>query len=74
MLEHARLESLAANVIEEKKWTRAKNCNVVHAVVHEIDAHGVVLVHGEGDFQFGADAIDTSDQHRFAHSRKTRVK
>ena len=74
LLKHAGLESLAADVIEEEKRTRAENRDVVNAVVHEIHAHGVVLVHREGDFQFRADAIDTGHQHRFAHSGKTRVK
>jgi len=31
-------------------------------------------VHREGDLQFRADAINTGHQHRFAQSRKTRVK
>jgi hypothetical protein len=73
-LEHARLESLAADIIEEEKRTRAENCNVVDGVVHEIHAHRVVLVHGEGDLQFGADAIDARDQRRFSHSGKTHAK
>ena len=51
-----------------------QNCNVVDAVVHEIHAHRVVLVHGEGDLQFRADAIDARDQNRGAHPGKTGAK
>jgi hypothetical protein len=43
-------------------------------VVHEIHAHGVVLVHREGDLQFRADAIDARDQNGVAHSGKTCAK
>ena len=74
LLEHARLESFAADVIEKEKRTRAENRNVVDAMVHEIHAHGVVLVHREGDLQFRADAIDARDQNRIAHARKGRAK
>ena len=42
------------------------------AVVHQIGADGVVLVHRERDFQFRPDAIDAGDQNRFAHSGETR--
>jgi hypothetical protein len=37
-------------------------------VIHEIHTHGVVLVHRERDLQFRADAINTGDQHWFAHA------
>ena len=43
-------------------------------MVHEIRADGIVLVHGESDLQFRADAINARNQHRFAHSGKTRAK
>ncbi len=36
---------LAADIIEKEKRTRAKNRNVIDAVVHQIRAHRVVLVH-----------------------------
>ena len=74
MLKHAGLESFATDVVQEEKRSRAENCDVVDAVVHEIRAHGVVLVHRESDLQFRADAIDARDQNRLAHRGKTRAK
>ena len=74
LLEHVRFEFLAADVIEEEKRTRAEHCDVVDAMVHQIGADGVVLVHREGDLQFRADAVDARDQNRIAHSGKRRAK
>ena len=61
LIEDARLKSFAADVIKEEKRPRAKDGDVVHAVVHQIGAHGIVLVHRECDFQFRPDAIDARD-------------
>ena len=69
---HARLEFLAADVIKKEQRPRADDGNVVDAMVNQIRADGVVLVHRECDFQFCADTIDTCNQNRFAHSRKVR--
>ena len=33
-------------------------------MIHEVLADGVVPIHGEGDFQLGAHAIDAGDEHR----------
>ena len=70
--ENLRLQFLRADVVEKKKRTRSEDGDVVDAVVDEIGANGVVAVHREGDFQFGADAIDARDQNRLAHPGKIR--
>ena len=70
LVEHARLQFFAADVIEKKKRPRAEHRDVVHAMIHEIGADGVVFVQRESDFQFRPDAVDARDQHRLAHSEK----
>jgi hypothetical protein len=74
LLEHAGLESLAADVVEEEKRMRAKDRDVVDAMVHEIHADGIMSIQGERDLQFRADAIDARDQNRVAHPGKGRAK
>src|SRR4029077_10885460 len=41
-------------------------------MIHQIGTDGVVFVRGEGDFQFGSDAINARDEHRLPHSTKIR--
>ena len=56
------LELAGADVIEEKKRFGAEHGDVVDAMVDEVLADGVVAVHGEGDFELGADAVDAGDE------------
>ena len=53
-------------IIEEEERRRAVHGNVIDAVVHQIRAHGVMAIEGEGELQLGADAIDAGDQHGVA--------
>ena len=41
-------------------------------MVDEVLADGVVTVHGKGDFQFRAYAVDTGHEHRLFHSFEIR--
>ena len=70
LIEDLGLEFLRPDVVEKEKRPRAKNGNVIDAVVDEIGADGVVPVHGKGDFQLRPDTVHTGDQHRLAHSGK----
>src|SRR5437867_11785960 len=64
LIENACLKFFAADVIEKEKRPAAEYGDVVHAVIHQIGADGVVPVRRESDFHFRADAIDAGDQHR----------
>ena len=64
------LESLRADVVEEKKRPRAEDGDVVDAMIDEIGTDGVVPIHRKGNLQFRPDSIDAADQHWLAHSRE----
>ena len=49
-------------VIEEKKRLGALREDVVDAMIEDVGADGGMDARGEGDFQFGADAIGAGDQ------------
>ena len=53
-------------VIEEKKRLGSLGENVVDAVIHDVRADGGMHARGEGDFQFGADAVGAGDQNGIA--------
>ena len=72
MPENFRFEFIASNVIEKEQGLCAEHGNVVDAVVHQIRAHGIVLMHRERDFQFRPHTVDTRDQNCFAHSAEMR--
>ena len=55
-----------SQVIEEEQRHRALHEDVVHAVVHEIDADRVVPSGQERDLQLGPDTIGARDEHRVA--------
>ena len=74
LVEDARLQFFRADVVEEKKWARAQDGDVVHAMVHEIGPDGVVPIQGKRDLQFRADAVHARDEHRLAHAGKVRRK
>ena len=64
--ENVRLQFARAEVIEEEQRFGAQHGDVVDAMVHEVRADGVVLVHREGDFELGADAVHGRHEHRLA--------
>ncbi len=73
LLKAVRLQALGGHVIEEEKRLGPKNGDVVDAMVDQVLADGVVLVHEHGHLQFGADAIDAGDKHRVLHPGKFRA-
>jgi hypothetical protein len=56
-------------VIEEEERLRALDHQIVHAHRDQIDADGVVSAAGDGDLQFGADAVGGGDQDRILEPR-----
>ncbi len=70
--EDRRVELLRADVIEEEERARADDGDVVDAMIHEVLADGVVPVHGEGELQLRAHAIDARDEHRVFHPLEIR--
>ena len=60
-----------ADVVEEVDGLRALHGDVVDAVVHDIEADRVVLLHFRGDHELGADAVDAGDEDGFAVARET---
>jgi len=57
-----RLDPATGQVVHEKEGRRALYRNIVDAVIDQVGADGVVDVHLEGDFQFGAHAVYARDQ------------
>ncbi len=64
LLRHGRRETSGREIVEEEQRLRALDQDVVDAVVHQISADGVVLIHHERDLELGADAVGARDQHR----------
>ncbi len=54
-----------SNIIEEEKRSRTLGEHIIDAHGHGILSDGVVLVHHEGDFQFGAHTVGAADQDGF---------
>ena len=54
----------AGNVIQKHQRLCPAGDDVVHAHGNAVDAHGVVLVHQEGQFQLGAHTVRAGHQHR----------
>ena len=57
------IEFAAGEIIEEKQRLRALHENVVHAHGDQVDAHGVVFVPIESEFELGAHAVGAAHQH-----------
>src|SRR5260221_13215845 len=57
------LQLPGADVIEKEKRLRAENCDVVHTVVDQILADGVMAVHRESELQLRSNTIDAGNQH-----------
>ena len=64
--ENVRLQFARAEIIEEKQRLRAQHRDVVHAMVHQIRADGVVPVKREGELELGADAVHGRHEDRLA--------
>src|SRR5262245_28781452 len=62
------------DVIQKEKRPSALNQNVVHTMIDEIAADGVVYPSRKRDLEFGADAIGRSDEHRLRETGKCAVK
>ena len=65
-LEDARLELARAEIVQEKERLGPEHRDVVDTMVDQVLADGVVPVHGKGQFELGADAVDAGDEHRLA--------
>src|SRR5699024_2774784 len=53
-----------SNVVLHKQWLRTADNQVIHAHGHQVNADGVMLVHGLSDGEFGAHAIRARGQER----------
>ena len=53
----------AGDVVQEEQGLGAAADDIVDAHGNAVDAHGVVLVHQEGQLQLGAHAVGAGDQH-----------
>ena len=56
-------------VVQEEQRPRALDQDVVHAMRHEVDAHGVVFAGHEGELELRAHAVDAGHEHRGLHAR-----
>ncbi len=59
----ARVEFTHSDIVLEEKGRRTADKNIIDAVVNDVNADGIVLVQGNGDFHLGAYAVDMRDQH-----------
>ena len=60
------------DVVEEEKGRRSLHEDVVHAVGHEVVAHGVVDAGRDRDLDLGAHAVGGSHEHRLLVARRSR--
>jgi hypothetical protein len=60
---HVRRQLARGVVVEEEERARAADGDVVHAVVDEVLAHGVVPAGAHGHVQLRAHAVDRRDEH-----------
>ena len=56
------------HVIQEYQRLRTLGEHIVHAHCNCIDTHGIVLVHSEGNLEFGAHTVGAAHQHRLFDS------
>src|ERR1019366_531227 len=59
-----RLQLAGGKVVHEEHGRGALHRDVVHAVVHQVGADGVVQVHFKGDLQLGTDPVHAGNQNR----------
>jgi hypothetical protein len=60
-------EPADGKIIKKKQRLGTLNDDIVDAHGHQIDAHGVVFVHHEGDLELGAHTVGGTHQHGLAH-------
>ena len=68
---HVQLAS--GKIIQEKQRRRALDQNVIDAHGHQVNAYGIVLVTGKGQFELGAHAVRRGYQYRFGHAGEIRT-
>ena len=64
----------AGDVVQEKQGLGPHADDVVDAHGHAVDAHGVVLVHEEGQLQLGAHPVGAGDQNGVGDPRQVQFK
>ena len=64
LLRDFRFELAGREIIHEEERSRALHRDVIHTVVHQIRADGVMHLHLECDFQLGANPVHAGDQNR----------
>ena len=67
---HVRIQLSHREVVQEEQRRRALHRDVVHAVIHQVFAHGAVPPGQERHFQLGAHAVRGTHQHGFAITRQ----
>ena len=73
LIEHTLFRKFsAANVIEKEEGPRADHGDIVYAMIHQVDADGVVLVHRKSDLQFRPDTVDAGDENRILDPTEAR--
>src|SRR5690606_14653471 len=60
------IQSAGGVVVQEEQGFRTAHNQVIDAHGHQVDADGVVFLHGHGQLQLGADAVGGRYQHRAA--------
>ena len=73
LLHHFGIGLALGHIVQEHQGFRPLRQHIVHAHGHGIDADGVVLVHGKGDFQFGTHAVGAAHQDGFLHAQGAEV-
>lgn len=63
-----------ADIVQEEHRFRPLDADVVHAVVDDVVSDRVELLHEGGDHEFGSDAVDAGDEHRFFVFRQINLK
>ena len=70
---HIRIEAAGCKVVEEEERLGALDEDVVHTVIHEIDADRAMRPGHEGDTQLGPDAVGARDEHGIGRSRSIQM-
>ena len=61
------IQLAGGEVVKEEQGGGPLDQDVVDAHGHEVDAHGIVLVEGKGQFELGAHAVGGRNKHGVAH-------
>jgi hypothetical protein len=68
------IELARSQIVHKKERGGALDGDVVHAMIHQVAANRMMNVHLEGDFQFGAYAVDTGYKDRVFVLKRYREK